>query len=326
MNFVISMLSSFDEYNPVSIEATEEFVEFQNAIASVPYTTTQMKQAINTGLLDAMVLDYWTYQSSEELKDYVFVPFGTRHDSPIYTIGEISEEKQEVIRLFAEYCQSAEMQTVATNHGLNQFNEYESNLPDYSGDVLYSALNLWKQEKDATKAVAAVFVADRSGSMSGNLMENLKASLKNASQFINQKNSIGLVSYASDACVDLPVSEFTLEQMRYFVGEVDSMNAYGGTNAYAGIMVGIGELLKAREADPDCKLVMFMLSDGAWNNFIFDNIALLCQKYDIQIHVIGYGMSHEYMDKLAESGNGAKINADSDDISYLLKTFFQSQM
>lgn len=327
MNFVISMLSSFDEYNPVSMEATEEFVEFQNAIASVPYTTTQMKQAISTGVLDALVLDYQSYLASEELKDYVFVPFGTRHDSPIYTIGGISTEKQETIRMFVEYCLTPEMQTLATGYGLNHMEKYTSTLPEYSGDVLYSALNLWKQEKDATKTVAAVFVADRSGSMdSGDRIENLQASLKNASQFINQKNAIGLVSYGSDVCVNLPVCEFTLEQMRSFVGEVDSFKADGGTYAYGGIMVGIGELLKAKEVNPDSKLIMFMLSDGAWDSFSFGNIALLCQKHDIQVHVIGYEASHRYMQKLAEVGNGAIINADTDDISYLMKTFFQSQM
>lgn len=326
MNFVISMLSSFDEYNPVSIEATEEFVEFQNAIASVPYTTTQMKQAISTGALDALVLDYQSYQASEELEDYVFVPFGTRHDSPIYTIGDISKEKQEIIRLFVEHCQTAEMQSVATKYGLNQMEEYESDLPDYSGDVLYSALNLWKQEKDATKSVAAVFVADRSGSMNGNRIEKLRESLKNASQFINQENSIGLISYASDVCLNLPINEFNLEQMSYFIGEVDYLNASGGTDAYAGIMVGIGELLKAKETNPDCKLIMFMLSDGEWYSFDFTPIALLCEKYGIQIHVIGYEVNHEYMKQLANAGNGANIDADTDDISYLLKTFFNSQM
>lgn len=326
LNFVISMLSSFDKYNPVSIEATEDFVEFQNAVASVPYTTLQMKQAITTGVLDALVIDYQSYKTSEDLRDYMFIPFGIRHDNPLYTFETVSAEMQDALNLFAKYCVSEDAKTVAKNYNFNENEDYVSNLPEYSGETLWSALNVWKSEKDATKPVVAVFVADRSGSMMGEKVENLKTSLKNASQYINTENAIGLITYSGDIRVNLPVSKFTHDQMSYFIGEVENIRAGGNTDTFDAVIVGIQELLKAKEKNPDCRMIMFVLSDGEWRNERYENIGVLCEKYGIQIHVIGYQANHSLMNKLAESCNGAILNADTDDISYLLKTFFNSQM
>ena len=38
-----------------------------------------------------------TYINSPELKaDYVFTPFGYRHDSPLYSVGNLSDEKRNI--------------------------------------------------------------------------------------------------------------------------------------------------------------------------------------------------------------------------------------
>lgn len=48
-------------------------------------------------------------------------------------------------------------------------------------------------------------------------------------KYINPENHIGIVSYADDVTVELPIGEFDLEQQTYFKGTVENLYAAGGT-------------------------------------------------------------------------------------------------
>ena len=56
LNFLMSCLYAFDYDNPLSDTATEMFQQFQANVPVVSYNTVQMQGAINSGVLDGMVL------------------------------------------------------------------------------------------------------------------------------------------------------------------------------------------------------------------------------------------------------------------------------
>ena len=231
--------------------------------------------------------------------------------------------------MFADFCATDSAQKKATEYGFNRLADYSSALPEFDGAEVLEAQNLWKENKDSGNSITAVFVADVSGSMSGAPINELRESLINAAQYINSENSIGLVSYSTDVSIDLPIAKFDLDQRTYFNGAVENMVALGGTATYDGIAVATKMLLDAKAADPDTKLVLFLLSDGQKNQGCdIGDIRKVLQAYQIPVYSIAYG-SEADMDELKEvSGinEAAVIDADSDDVVYQLKNLFNAQM
>lgn len=104
LNFVISMLAYFDASNPMSFEATTDFSAFQSAVPLVSYSTEQMKQAVNNGTINAFVVERQAFEADSELnKNFVFMSFGVRHDNPLYAVGEVASDEQEILSAFAAY-------------------------------------------------------------------------------------------------------------------------------------------------------------------------------------------------------------------------------
>jgi Ca-activated chloride channel family protein len=138
----------------------------------------------------------------------------------MYAIGDLSAEKKEILNKFIEFCKSAESQKLASEYGFNSFDDYSPETGDIGGDVIAQAQKLWKEKKDAGNDIAAVFVADISGSMDGVPLNKLKQSLLSGSQYIRKDTSIGLVSFSSDVNINLPIAKFDLNQRALFTGAV----------------------------------------------------------------------------------------------------------
>ena len=69
-----------------------------------------MRDAAKSGMLDAFVLEYQTYVNAPDLKGgYVFTPFGVRHDSPLYALGDLPQEKLDIIKKFAEFVRTRQI-------------------------------------------------------------------------------------------------------------------------------------------------------------------------------------------------------------------------
>ena len=214
LNFLISTLQAIDASNPLSNKAIAGFDHFQENIPVVAYTTLQMREAAKSGVLDAFVLEYQTYVNTPDIRSYEFIPFGVRHDSPIYAIGKLSPEKTKILDEFIKFSQQENYQNLATKYGFNSLDEYQSEFVPASGDVLIQAQKLWKEKKNAN--ICAVFVADVSGSMDGEPLNNLKKSLLEGQKYIGKDNMIGLVSYSDGVYIDLPISKFDLTQRVLF--------------------------------------------------------------------------------------------------------------
>ncbi|MEE0932689.1 MAG: VWA domain-containing protein [Clostridium sp.] len=328
LNFLVSTLSTFDSSDPLSEKAINGFNEFQTNIPLVAYTTLQLRNSAESGILDGFIMEYQTYINSPELKaDYVFTPFGYRHDSPLYSVGNLSDEKKEILNKFIEFYKDKKYQDLATEYGFNNLDEYKCEIGDLDGDTIIQAQKLWKENKNGNKPIAAVFVADVSGSMEGEPLNELKKSLLNGSQYIGEENSIGLVTYSNDVNINLPIGKFDLNQRSLFTGAVQDMDASGGTATFDGIAVAVKMLLEEKEKNPDAKLMLFVLSDGETNiGHSLDDIKDILEAVEIPVHTIGYNANIKALENISAINEATSINADSDDVIYKLGSLFNAEM
>jgi len=334
LNILASMLHSFDPDNPLSDQAAQKLLDYQKQSPPVAYTTAVLRTQASKGIIKAMVMEEQAYHNTPELKDYVYVPAGIRHDHPVYTFDYVSSERQEAARKFVEFCLSNEAQRLADDRGFNLHNEYVSQSAGLDGAGYLAAQKIWKANKDGGKPIIAVFVADVSGSMSsGGALDALKSSLLATSSYISSDNYVGLVSYSHEVYTNLPIRQFDETQRAYFSGAVKSLNANGGTATYDAVLVALDMLRVKAEEVPDAKLMLFVLSDGAQRNgYSLSKITDIVGGMSVPIYTIGYnldgtgdGAANE-LKRLSDINEAALIDARTEDIINKLRDLFNTQL
>jgi Ca-activated chloride channel family protein len=278
-----------------------------------------------------MLTEYQAYVNDANLTSmYDFIPFGVRHDNPVYICDEAgkTQDEKDAIKMVVDYCKSPEMQKIATSKGFNANDDYTTDL-DFTGAEVTQALVTYKKEKDNGKDIIAVFVADNSGSMDGEPMRQLKSSLSNGMSYINDNNYIGLVSYDSTVTIELPIAQLDLNQRSYFQGAIDKLSANGSTSTYEALVVAANMIEKARVDHPDAKCMIILLSDGYANGrYEIGDVRDAIRDTGIPVHTISYGddADKEELAEVANINEAASINAASDDIIYKLKSLFNSEL
>lgn len=332
LNFLISILKNYDKDNMLSDTAAQKFSDFQNNIPFVAFTTMQMRDSAKNGTLDGMIMEYQTYINEEDLEGkYDFIPYGIRHDNPLYGVStklDESADKREAAQLFGEFCANGSSQKLASEKGFNNNEDYQSEY-EVTGADITQVLELYKKKKDSGKDIIAVFVADCSGSMDGEPINQLRESLSNGAQYINDNNYIGLVSYSDSVTIELPIAEFDLNQRAYFQGALDNLQAWGGTASYDAVLVATNMIKQAKADHPDAKVMLFLLSDGMANEgYTLENITGVLKEEKIPVYTISYTSEadKDAMQQLSNINEAASIDADSDDIIYKIKSLFNSQM
>ena len=321
LNLLLTLLQGGDD----------NFTKFNANIPYVAYTTQQMRDSASNGTLDAMLSEYQAYINDNNLTSmYDFIAFGVRHDNPVYICNKSGKTAAELeaVNLVVDYCKSDEMQKIATQKGFNANDDYTSS-EEFSGAQVTQGLKTYKKTKDNGKDIIAVFVADCSGSMDGDPMNQLKNSLTNGAQYINDNNYVGLVSYSTSVTVEVPIAQFDLNQRSYFQGAVNNLIASGGTASYDAVVVAMKMITEAKAQHPDAKCMLFLLSDGYANNgYSMDEITAALRTSGIPVYTIGYGDDADTgeLAKLSGINEAASINADSDDIIYKIKSLFNSQL
>ncbi len=329
LNFLVSTLYTYDPDDLLSEKAVNGFKTFQENVPLVSYNTLQMRKSAEAGSLDAMVMEYQLFTNDASLNvNYVFTPFGVRHDNPVYAIGDLTAEKNELLEMFCAYCLNSTSQQHAKECGFNLNEKYKSELPDnIPGEKLLQAQKLYKENKNNGRPIIAVFIADTSGSMSGESINALQTSLVNSMQYISKDNYVGLISYNNRVYMNLPIGKFDINQQALFKGAVQSLDATGQTATYDALVVAIDMINKAMETQPDAKPMIFLLSDGEQNvGYSLNDIESVVKSYQIPVYSIGYNANIEALKKISEINEAATINADSDDIIYQLKNLFNSEM
>lgn len=329
LNLLIELLNTHGGVD--SDDAQSAFSKFNDNIPFVAYTTQQMRDSATGGSLDGMVTEYQAYINDKSLtSDYDFIPFGIRHDNPLYIVAESSksETQLEAIKLINDYLVGSEAQNLATKDGFNANNDYKSSYETYGSEIV-RALKVYKDKKDAGKDIIAVFVADCSGSMDGDAIIQLKESLTNGMQYINDNNYVGFVSYSSNVTRELPIAQFDLNQKSYFQGAINRLQANGGTSTYEALCVAVDMVQKAQVDHPDAKCMIFLLSDGNANgHYSLNDITYAVRDSEIPVYTIAYtdAADKEELGKLSNINEAATISADSDDIIYKIKSLFNAQL
>lgn len=327
LNFLVSTLSTFDEKDPLSDKAVQGFEKFQTNIPFVAYTTVQMRDSALSGVLEGFILEYNQYASSGLQSEYVFIPFGVRHDSPLFEIGDLSPEKKEILKKFIDFAKSDKAQKLATDYGFNNYNDYKPEIKEPNGDIISRAQKLYKIKKNVNSDIVAVFVADTSGSMEGAPLNNLKKSLLTGSQYISKDNSIGLVTFSSDVSINLPIGKFDINQRSLFTGAVEDMKSGGSTAMFDGIIVATKMLMDEKAKNPNAKLMLFVLTDGETNSgHSLNNVEGMLRGLKIPIYTIGYNADIKVLQTVSSINEAASINADTDDVVYKLGSLFNAEM
>lgn len=328
LNFLVTLLDSYDSGNIASNTAVNGFTSFQSNIPFVAMTTGQMKNASKNGTFDAFVNEYQAYINDSTLsKNYKFVPFGYPHENPLAAISSISDEKKDILTAFVEYCDQNGT-NLAKKDGFNQEPDgYVAMSTTYSGQEIIDAQKLYKENKDV-KPVICVFVADVSGSMDGEPINALKDSLINSMQYINTGNYVGLVSYSDVTTVELPIAQFDMNQQSLFKGTVESLAANGGTATCDGVIVAMNMITEYKKQVPDARCIIFVLSDGYQNKgHTINEIDDVVSGLQIPIYTICYNDGDaNTLNQLSSINEGVTINASNDDVIYQLKQLFNVNM
>lgn len=330
LNILASMLYAFDNNNPLSDTAVNKLVEYQRNAPTAAYTTAVLKNSAAKGIIDVMVMEEQAYINTAELKDYVYTPAGIRHDHPVYTFDYVDADKQEAIRLFADYCLNEENQKLAYDKGFGRHEEYVAQPNGMDGNGYLAAQRVWKKNKNGGRPVIAVFVADISGSMRGSRINALVESLKNTMNYIDSDNYVGLVSYDENVYINLPVGQFNDKQRAYFSGAIKDLRVAGNTATYNATLVGAKMLLDAAKDVPDAKLLLFVLTDGETNSgYDLNRIMPIISGLQIPVYTIGYEVGSGALSQLQQLSNlneASCINTDVEGIVNVLRNLFNVNM
>lgn len=331
LNILMQELLAFDPHNPVSQTAADGFRQYQATVPPTSPTTAEMSKVAAKGILDAMIMEAQAYMSEPTLATgWVFTPVGVRHDSPLYALGNASQDQIAALGKFAELCLSPDSQRVASDtFRFNQYNDYAGVPNKLSGQQLFSALDLWKSNKDAGQPVVSVFVVDRSGSMDGSKLTRVKAALRSAAGHINPGNYVGLVSYSDEdnITLDLPIGQFGDRQRSQFAGAINDLRSGGGTATNNALFVGLKLMMEAQANVPNAKLRILVMSDGQQNKGLgLDDTLGVISGLGIPVYGVGFEADLRDLTKLSEPNEGFVINADSDDVTNKLTGLFRQTL
>ena len=331
LNFLISALQTFNSSNLLSDEAIAGFESFQANIPVVALTTLQLRESAKSGKLDGLILEYQTYMNTPDIRSYEFIPFGVRHDNPMYAIGEPSADKIKILNKFVEFTQQEKYQNLATKYGFNGLDQYQPEAEAVSGDVIIQAQKFWKEKKNAGKPICAVFVADVSGSMDGEPLNKLRRSLIDGQYYIGEDNLIGLISYSNDVNIDFPIAKFDLKQRSMFAGAVRDLQAGGSTSTFDAIAIAMKMLIDQRaagpDADPNLKPKIFVLSDGKSNTgHSLDDIRKIVKELGMPIYTIGYNANLPELKEISDINEAVCIDADTENVVIKIRNLFNAEL
>ena len=332
LNILTSMLYAFDSEDPLSDAAQQKLLDYQKQSPPVAYTTAVLREQASKGIIKAMVMEEQAYINTPELSNYVYTPEGIRHDHPVYTFEYVSEENQEAAKLFTEYCLNDESQELAEKKGFNRHDDYKSRPCGLDGAGYLAAQRIWKQNKDGGQPIIAVFVADISGSMAGTPIKSLKESLLSTSSYISSDNYIGLVSYADNVHINLPIDKFDEEQRAYFSGAIKDLDIEGSTATYDALLVALKMMIDKKEEIPNAKMMLFVLSDGDQNRgYSLDRVAPIVGGLKVPVYTIGYNLENgtravDELTRLSNINEATLINATSDDLITHMRNLFNVEL
>ena len=279
-------------------QITKGFDLLQQRIVSTTPTYTQSVQIWKgqPSRFDAVVMAHQSFTQLRKeagFQDLVAVPFGTPQNSPLAAFDWTTAQQRQALARFAQFASSEPMQALARQRG---YGEPEGITPDAKppqadGALLSEAQALWKQRKDGGRTVYLQLVIDTSGSMNKDQrLSQLKKAISLATTVINDGNQVGLISFSDHPMRQMPLQPINAQGRRQLVATVNSLRADGPTALYDGLAVGLADLLRARQKDPNGRFHLLLLTDGQRTEGLeFETMREVIDQSGIVITPIAYG-------------------------------------
>jgi Ca-activated chloride channel family protein len=318
-----------------SPDVNSVFSAFQQQVLITTTTTLDLQEIFirDPDKLQAFPLEYQNYQSLIQLPGFEsveFVPFGIAHNNPLVGFGWNSADQAAALTAFGEFAASTEMQQLATSQGfeVTPYLQSTDQPPTPAGEVLTAAQSYWKARKDGGRTVYLMTVVDTSGSMDGEPLAAVKEGLKIASSTINAGNYVGLVTFGDRAVYRVPLEPFEQIQHQRFLAAIDTLVADGSTAMYDATLVGLAELMKRRQQDPEGLFYLLLLTDGEANRgYGFGDVESLLTYSDIRIYPISYGQANESeLQSIAQLRESTVKTGNPENVQDLLKGIFQTNL
>jgi Ca-activated chloride channel family protein len=94
---------------------------------------------------------------------------------------------------------------------------------------------------------------------------------------------------------------------------------------YDGILVGLSMLVDARDADPNVKPLLFVLTDGeTLDGLNFDDAAPVIAGLGIPVYTVGFEADLDELARLSSLVEAASINATEDDVEFKMASLFNA--
>jgi Ca-activated chloride channel family protein len=330
LNFLLTVLDSIAGGDPdqlTSPDVASVFEQFQRQVPFVALTTLQMRDSVesDTGTLDTFVMEWQTFTNTESLQSgFEFVPFGVRHDNPLYAVGDLTGPQQETIELFAEFAEQPEYRDRAADLGFDP-DPFTSTVETPSGATLIDVQNVWKDKKDGGRPVATVFVVDVSGSMEGTRIQAVREAMASAREFIKPETEVGVVEFNDTAMKRLDIAEFDLNQQGRYAAIAEDLSPGGGTAMYDGIVLGLKMLEDRRAADPDLKTLLVVLTDGETTDGLqFGDVDRMIAGLRIPVYTVGFEADLDELGRVSSLVEAATINASEQDVEFKIAALFNA--
>jgi Ca-activated chloride channel homolog len=330
LNFLLTVLDSIAEGDPdrlTSPDVASVFEQFQRQVPFVALTTLQMRDSVenDTGTLDTFVMEWQTFANTESLQSgYQFIPFGVRHDNPLYAVGDLSAAQTEALEAFAQFAERPEYQELSTEYGFAP-PAFESTVEVPSGSTLIDVQNVWKDKKDGGRPVATVFVVDVSGSMEGTRIDAVQNAMLSAREFIKPSTQVGVVEFSDIAMKRLDIAEFDLNQQARYAAIAEDLSPGGGTAMYDGIVLGLQMLEEKRALDPELKPILVVLTDGqTTDGLVFENVDNVVEGLRIPIYTVGFEADLDELGRVSSLVEAANIDASEQDVEFKIAALFNA--
>ena len=330
LNFLLTVLDSIaegDETQLTSPDVASVFEQFQRQVPFVALTTLQMRDSVenDTGTLDTFVMEWQTFANTDSLQSgFEFIPFGVRHDNPLYAVGELTPAESETLELFAEFTGQPEFQESARDFGFDPA-PFTPTVGTPSGATLIDVQNVWKDKKDGGRPVATVFVVDVSGSMEGTRIQSVRTAMTSAREFIKPETEVGVVEFNDTAMKRLDIAEFDLNQQGRYAAIAEDLSPGGGTAMYDGIVLGLKMLEDRRAADPDLKTILVVLTDGETTDGLqFGDVDDMIAGLRIPIYTVGFEADLEELGRVSSLVEAASIDASEEDVEFKIAALFNA--
>ena len=170
---------------------------------------------------------------------------------------------------------------------------------DQTGDLTPLVVSLSCPDKnEKVTGVDLICIVDVSGSMYGTNIKLVKESLTYLVNLMNEQDNFALVTFSSSSYVKIPLTKMTSENKKSINYKIDQLDAYGGTNIYSELEIGLS-LINDSYLSGERAASMILLSDGEDNYDFsinkFKNLISVEGKsnYAFTLHSFGYGDYHD---------------------------------